>query len=398
MNSKNIKLYLIGIVLVVTLLFGTIELTTRLISWFSGKGFVISLHEYDPYDSHIKHLYQWHPFTGLIFRPDNSFRGSHPHQANHSAIIVDHYGFLSDGHPLAAEKHGDEIRIAAIGASTTANINLSYSENWPGYLGNLVQKALPDKKIRVINAGVPGFDTAQSIGNLALRVMPLKPDIVIIYHSYNDLKAISKNTAFRPDYSHIHKKPLGAHKHPNLVSRGLNHSMIYVRTRNKYRQLKREKSIIENVKNMQSPQIRMDHIPKEAEDTFRQHMRILISIAHSNGAHVILSSFATLHNTNSSATGIIQSKQASKLQKSELLLVGYFLAGLTIDAVFKGINQYNEVLRKLALDQHTGWVDNASLIPHEDRYFVDRVHFSREGAALMARNLFPVVMQELKRL
>lgn len=398
MNSKKIKLYAIGTILIVTSLFGSIELTTRLVSWFSGKGFVLNLHEYDPSDSHIKHLYQWHPFTGITFRPDITFKGSHPRQTNHPSIIVDHLGFLSDGQTLAADKSIDEIRIAAIGSSTTANINLSYSENWPGYLGNIIQQAFPNKKICIINAGVPGFDTAQSVCNLALRVMPLKPDIVIIYHAYNDLKTIRKNAAFKPDYSHIHKKPLYAYVPPNHFIRGLNHSMIYVRARNRHRQHKRERAIIENIKNIHSTVTRLDCVPKEAQDAFRQHIRILISIAQSGGAHVILSSFATLHDPNASGRGIMESKQATELQKSELLLIGYFIPGLTIDAVFSGINRYNELLRALALEQRLGWVDNATTIPHDERYFVDRIHFSRAGAALMARNLFPVVIQQIKKL
>ena len=86
-----------------------------------------------------------------------------------------------------------------------------------GYLGMLVQDALPDNTITVINAGVPGYDTAQSIGNLALRVMSLKPDIVIIYHAYNDLKAIRSDIKFNPDYSHIHNKPFGFHQRPNFI-------------------------------------------------------------------------------------------------------------------------------------------------------------------------------------
>ena len=225
MKLKDIKNYILGSLLVVTVLFGTIELSTRLISWFTGKGFYLSLYEYDSYDNQIESIYQWHPFIGLTFRPSISFKGSHPHQVSQSSIIIDQNGFLSDGHILSAEKSIDEIRIAVIGASTTANINLSYSENWPGYLGNLVQKALPNKKIRVINAGVPGFDTAQSVGNLALRVMPLEPDIVIIYQAYNDLKAIKKKSNFRPDYSHIHRKPWGSYQKPNIFIRALKYSI-----------------------------------------------------------------------------------------------------------------------------------------------------------------------------
>ena len=63
-----------------------------------------------------------------------------------------------------------------------------------------------------------------------------------------------------------------------------------------------------------------------------------------------------------------------------------FTPGLTIEGIFKGFRQYNKILHDVAIEEKTGWVDNANLIPHEDQYFVDRVHFSSLGAKLMAEN------------
>ena len=54
LKLKEIKHYTLGTILVVIVLFGTLELSTRLISWFTGKGFYLSLHEYDPYDRQIE--------------------------------------------------------------------------------------------------------------------------------------------------------------------------------------------------------------------------------------------------------------------------------------------------------------------------------------------------------
>jgi hypothetical protein len=53
------------------------------------------------------------------------------------------------------------------------------------------------------------------------------------------------------------------------------------------------------------------------------------------------------------------------------------------------------VLRQIAIEENTGWVDNATLIPHTDANFVDRVHFTSDGAAQMADNFYPVIMQRL---
>ncbi|UCH20945.1 MAG: hypothetical protein JSU83_20885 [Deltaproteobacteria bacterium] len=395
MRNKSIKFYIIGCIVVITALFGTLELSTRCISWITGQGVTLALHEYDPLDKAVTAVYQWHPFTGITFKPGIAFTGSHPYQKGKAKIRVNKYGFLTDGQPLSYQKSSNEIRIATIGASTTANINLPFEQNWPGYLGNLLQHELPDKKVTIINAGVPGFDTAQSIGNLALRVMPFEPDIVIIYHLYNDLKAVRNNDSFRPDYSHIHRKPFGFYQQPSLLVQCLNYSMMYVRLRNKLREIKKDQIKLEKRKKLLQQTGRLAEIPEQAVKTFEQHIRCLVFIANAGGANVILSSFATLHNPALDYSDKKMLPKLTRLQKKEMFSLVNFTPGLTLEAVFRGFKSYNRVLKEVAALDKTGWVDNASLIPHEDRYFVDRVHFSKEGAALMANNFVPMILEIL---
>ncbi len=291
MSWKTPQYYLYASVLVIVVFFGAAELITRAVSWAMGKGFTLALHELESYDSAVTSIYQWHPFTGITFRANRMFEGDHPRQEESVWIMVDKYGFLAKEQTLSYEKADNEIRIATIGASTTANIHLEYEENWPGKLGSLIQQALPSKKITVINAGVPGFDTAQSVVNLALRVMPFNPDIVIIYHAYNDLKAIRTDLSFSPDYSHIHRTPFGYHGKPIFFIRWLNKSMFFVRMRNQYRALKKVGA--QSDINLQTD--RLSVIPREAERAFQQHLLLLIGIARSGGVNVVLSWFATLH-------------------------------------------------------------------------------------------------------
>ena len=365
-----------------------------------GKGFSLSLHEIGPYDKRIQSIYQWHPFIGLTFSPNCNFIGSHPSSHKRAVIFVDKHGFLAKDQTLEYEKPANEIRTATIGASTTANISLPFDENWPGYLGMLVRKHFPNMNIRVINAAVTGFDTAQSIGNLALRVMPFKPDIVIIYHAYNDLKAIRTDVTFLPDYSHFHTTPYGYHKKPNFMIRLLHNCMFYVRARNKYREYKsnvkkfdrlaKRNALKEDIKK------RLSHIPQQAAQTFEQHIHALVSIAESEDAKVILSSFATLHDPKLDWSNPKSLERLSEFQKRKLYSLLHFTPGLTLEAIFDGFNQYNEVLKRIAVQEKTGWVDNASLVPHQDKYFLDRVHFSSEGAKQMAKNFLPVVLEKLK--
>jgi len=405
MKTKRVIFYIVGSLLTVTFFFGIVELTTRSVSFFSGRGFSLSLHEYQATDRAISDIYKWHPFTGFTFAPNIEFQASHSHQKAKPVILVDEYSFLSNVRNYELKKSAGEIRIATIGASTTANINLSYEENWPGRLGILLNEVYPHKKIKILNAGVPGFDTAQSIGNLALRVMPFDPDIVIIYHAYNDLKAIRADRKFSPDYSHIHQKPYGYYQQPGILMRWLNHSMFYVRVRkeyrdyvsnrNKYNKMAGNKKSVKQEKAAGSKKQRLVHIPPDAVRIFEQHVRSLVAIAEAGGAKVVLSSFATLHDPYLDYSDNERIKGLTKYQKTELGSLLYFTPGLELPAIFKGINQFNNVLKIIAQEEKVGWVDNAASIPNDEKYFVDRVHFTKNGAKIMAENFFPVVRKLL---
>lgn len=389
-TCRRITFYVIGSLLVGIVFFSVIELATRTVSWISGNGFEIRLDEMDPLDEKINKFYSFHPFTGFTITPRLSFTGSHPYSKDTAQHNVDQFGFISEDMDLSFEKPKDELRIAVIGASTSANVWLAVDENWPGILGNLIQKHYENKTIRVINGGVPGYNTAQSLGNLALRIMPFKPDVVIIYHAYNDFKAVT-NDGYMPDYSHIHKLPYGYFKTPPFYVRWLNKSMFYVRTRNRYR----EYQMVVKGNAVTKELGGIAEIPQIAEDGFSQHISAMVNIAKGSGAKVVLSSFATLHDPDMDYNSTEVTESLSKLKKRELGSLVHYSKNLSLHAIMSGFNRYNVALKRIADKEHVGWVDNANAIPHEDKYFIDRVHFSAEGAELMAMNLYPVVINLL---
>ena len=72
-----------------------------------------------------------------------------------------------------------------------------------------------------------------------------------------------------------------------------------------------------------------------------------------------------------------------------------FAPGLTLEGIFKGFSRYNDVIRNIAAEEKCELVDNAIDLPHEDKYFVDRVHFSEAGAEFMANNIYSTIVQVL---
>lgn len=176
----------------------------------------------------------------------------------------------------------------------------------------------------------------------------------------------------------------------------MSHSMVYVRTRNLLREHKKWKKMADRRQKILTSEGRHDAVPDAAREAFEEHIRTMVAIARSGGAQVILSSFATIHDTFLNYKSIESLAQLSTLQKKELVSLLDFTPGLTLPAIFDGINSYNRVLKQIADEEHTGWVDSAALVPHMDANFVDRVHFTSTGAARMADNFFPVVMKLLQ--
>ncbi|MEM7540763.1 MAG: SGNH/GDSL hydrolase family protein [Pseudomonadota bacterium] len=368
----------------VVFLLASVEIATRAISWARGNGFFLALHELDPSDNAVASIYRWHPSTGFTLRPNSNIEGGHPNQVRKSFLTVNEYGFLADTQHYSYLKETNEIRIATIGGSTTAMLSLNYEDNWPGMIANTLRATL-GRRISLINAGTPGFDTSQSIPNLALRVLPFAPDIVIIYHAYNDLKATRPANGFAPDYSHIHMHPHGAHARPPAWQRLANMSMFYVRARNRNRGAEAQMAKI------QANGSRSDIVPVLAIETFRSNLRSMVAMAQASGARVVLVTFATLYGTPE--RWLSGERPMSDLQRAESAAVLQFVPGLTFRGVMSGLRQFNAAIRDIARERQTLLVDMAKLLPEKEDLFIDRVHFSAQGAKQFATLLAPVVLE-----
>jgi hypothetical protein len=168
--------------------------------------------------------------------------------------------------------------------------------------------------------------------------------------------------------------------------------MFYARIRNLKRKNRANKADAYKLTRDQGEE-RISNIPEIAKKTFKQHISTLIAIAKSGNASVILSSYATLHDPTLDWPKRDALDNATDFQLKTLGGLTYFTPGLTLDGVLKCFLEYDEILRQIAYEENVEWVDNASLIPHEDRYFVDRVHLSKDGAKLMAENYLPALIK-----
>lgn len=161
-----IRLVLINIVVIAVLL----EILLRLYFGFAGTEQQKGMYLYN-----IDRLRQENN-TGIVPFLNYSAAGEQ----------VNNLGYR-DPDDLAIPKPDGTYRIAVLGGSTTFGLLLEAGEAYPARLENALRNDYGYTHVEVVNAGVIGYDSWNSLVNLSFRVLELDPDMIIIYHAMNDM-------------------------------------------------------------------------------------------------------------------------------------------------------------------------------------------------------------------
>jgi len=255
-----------------------------------------------------------------------------------------------------------------LGASTTFGGGLlDWREAYPARLqGELHARGLAH--VRVVNAGVSGYTSWETLANYLFRASDLEPDLVIVYHAVNDLVARltwppetyrSDNSAFRSPASQVHWPALYEHSDA-LRMLAIDAGWLV-------------------------PHSRLDrlfggraewHIGSRAFDDdelrrvlaanppryFERNLRRLARAAHDDGARVLFLTFAR-------CSGFPDQRES------------------TSPAFAEAFAEMNASLRAVAAATQSPLYDLAADYPDECALFLDAVHMNAEGCAHLARRI-----------
>lgn len=91
------------------------------------------------------------------------------------------------GEEISLVKPESVYRIVAVGGSTTYSVDVEdYRDSYPHQLGEYLRGGGFDQ-VEVINAGVGSYASFHNFINIQFRVLPLQPDLIIVYQGYNDI-------------------------------------------------------------------------------------------------------------------------------------------------------------------------------------------------------------------
>ncbi|MFQ5490781.1 MAG: SGNH/GDSL hydrolase family protein [Phycisphaerae bacterium] len=299
-------------------------------------------------------IYVTHPVLGKVPKPGAVLEGKE------TSIRINSLGFRSG--EITAAKPAGTYRIACLGGSTTFGLYCRDNDHtWPMMLEQKLGERYPDRTLEVINAGVPGYTLTNSLVNLTERVLPLNPDLVIIYHAPNDL-SYEQRQVFGGD------RRQGEADGVWPVTQWLTEKSLLFR------------KVVKNVHvrwgSTNSP-VRHDRLPDEAVERIRGRLEKLIGQCRARGIDVVVCTVATQFSADVPAPQQRRAAGTALYYNKHLSLVGL------IDAY----DRINSAIRSVGRDHALALADVARAVPGDEDHFGDSVHFTNAGTGAVANCL-----------
>jgi lysophospholipase L1-like esterase len=268
----------------------------------------------------------------------------------------------------------DYLTIVTIGGSTTECFYLSDGHTWPDLLGQALSRHF--NRVWINNAGLDGATTYRHIILMEDYVIKLQPKVVLFLIGINDVGAgnIAAEEAAKLQGHYLRRMwrallyrsevyALGQNLYHYYIaqSRGLRHTEI------KLRQVETLAHIPESTAEKTLQDYRTNSLP-----FFAQRLEKLVKICRAHGIEPVLITQPTLYGPGiDPVTGV----------NLETIKIGDHLSG---GLMFKIVDLYNEVTRRVAQQDGVLLIDLAREMPRNSAYYYDYLHYTEPGAAVVA--------------
>lgn len=315
----------------------------------------------------------------------------YPHRNLRYGLVpnLDYYGWFKinslgfRGAEVTAKKKAGVSRIVCLGASTTFDIGtVGKSRPWPEIMEGELRKKIGKDSIEVLNLGIPGATSLDSLIDLQTRVLSLDPDLVVVYQGHNDFIYSFGGTAQRDSTLY----PLETPPRSAFVRWLTYHSVLYAKTSNRVGLKLSEvwRTVTFRSREQAAPRDPTAGIEQGLTE-FRSNLASIASIAKSRNLPVILPE-------------IVLPYQESGTENCNVCagLSGLFndLEPARVRAVFE---RYTQVSMDLATKGGgVYYIPTGDFVPHEDRYYHDPIHFGPEGSRRMGERMAEAVLPILR--
>ena len=299
---------------------------------------------------------------------------------------------------IAIPKPEGTVRIVVYGGSHVFDPGASNGEDWPNRVEAALAGVLANRRIEVVNAGIPGHRSIDSTTRLLTEGHLLEPDIAVIDNTWNDIKYFSSAEPLLRD-----GRPYKPGVDPRLFYRSAldrwlsETSQLYVRLRQAYwtwaLQIGPEGAAAAVEPEYEVQPFLPDVQPSETGfyehklRQFRLNVEAFVAIARSVGALPVIVRQARL----ASADNDSEAREHIRYDA---------VGGISHEALLAAYAEADRRLSAVSDAQGVPLVDGAGMVPADLEHFVDQVHLTPAGSARLAdgvaERLKPVLQEQLR--
>jgi lysophospholipase L1-like esterase len=294
------------------------------------------------------------------------------------------------GKEIDFEKKGGTIRIVCFGGSETFGFYESQDKEWPSQLEEMLRDKFPT--VEVINVSLVGLGVKERKDYVGKYVLPLKPDIMIIFHQRfleyvkDSIRGIEGKGLASKSRGKGDKNP---HVEPTTVSakRALSKIVDVLRSSlpegllTQHHLWKLRRRIRRKEKKHLIHKEPMDEVPENIVFEYERDLTAFVHYLKENQVVPVLSTFPAL------VTPFNKGIYEDLLLATRLV----FCIELSENGILNAIRQLNHVIRRIAKEENLIFIDNDALIPKTREYFVDNFHYTDKGAEFLARNVYDIL-------
>ena len=261
-------------------------------------------------------------------------------------------------------------RIVVLGGSTVFDLNADEGFDWP----HLVEKFLKKKghhEVEVINAGIPGHTSGDSLGRLYTEIWQWEPDYLMIYETWNDIKYFNSLSYDTPLIRFV--KPSNPDADPFKTYQGtmdylLSYSQLYVKIRTRYFAWKHPAGSEGRFK-----EERRDDVGNLGLAQFRLNLETFVDVSRNIHAIPILITQATL----------VSSMNTEEDRKR--IVYGY--VGLSHEGILQAYEKCRQVVLGVAREKKAAVLDLLPQLQGKSELFQDHDHTTPRGSEEVAKRV-----------
>jgi lysophospholipase L1-like esterase len=263
------------------------------------------------------------------------------------------------------------IRIICMGASETFGMYEAPDQEYPRQLERDLNSGMPTGLFQVVNVAYAGETVPTAILRVPQITAQIHPSYAFIYPDFTSYIWIPLKT--EKAAAHEPSAPPATRAGTSFESRlagrvnNLLKSALPSAVQNELRKVVISREITTR------HYVVMERLPEERVELFRQDLQKLVATLRSYGVEPILVTHATFF-----------SKPFSESDRMMLTNWRKFYPMLKEDGFIDMQSRMNEVVRQTATAEHVPLIDADKEMPPGPKYFGDMVHFTTEGAEVMA--------------